>query len=113
MYTTLPGDTQAESDYTNILATLTKNYSLVILDCDFETDYNYFAQVQEIYLVQSLDILTIQPLTAFLRNLKAKNMLNPEKIRIVLNKMENLTFEELLNKLNEYKETLNSLGRYL
>ena len=90
MYTTLPGDTQAESDYTNILATLTKNYSLVILDCDFETDYNYFAQVQEIYLVQSLDILTIQPLTAFLRNLKAKNMLNPEKIRIVLNKMVNL-----------------------
>ena len=90
VYTTLPGDTQAESDYTNILATLTKNYSLVILDCDFETDYNYFAQVQEIYLVQSLDILTIQPLTAFLRNLKAKNMLNPEKIRIVLNKMVNL-----------------------
>ena len=90
VYTTLPGDTQAESDYTNILATLIKNYSLVILDCDFETDYNYFAQVQEIYLVQSLDILTIQPLTAFLRNLKAKNMLNPEKIRIVLNKMVNL-----------------------
>ena len=46
--------------------------------------------MQEIYLVQSLDILTIQPLTAFLRNLKAKNMLNPEKIRIVLNKMVNL-----------------------
>lgn len=90
VYTTLPGDTQAESDYANILATLTKNYSLVILDCDFETDYNYFAQVQEIYLVQSLDILTIQPLTAFLRNLKAKNMFNPEKIRIVLNKMVNL-----------------------
>ena len=90
VYTTLPGDTQAESDYANILATLTKNYSLVILDCDFETDYNYFAQVQEIYLVQSLDILTIQPLTAFLRNLKAKNMLNSEKIRIVLNKMVNL-----------------------
>lgn len=90
VYTTLPGDTQAESDYENILTTLTKNHSLVILDCDFETDYNYFAQVQEIYLVQSLDILTIQPLTAFLRNLKAKNVLNPEKIRIVLNKMVNL-----------------------
>ena len=90
VYTTLPGDTQAESDYANILATLTRNYSLVILDCDFDTDYNYFAQVQEIYLIQSLDILTIQPLTAFLRNLKAKNMLNSEKIRIVLNKMVNL-----------------------
>lgn len=90
VYTTLPSGEQEESDYANILETLTKNYSLVILDCDFETNYNYFVQAQEIYLVQSLDILTIQPLTAFLRNLKAKNVLNPEKIRIVLNKMINL-----------------------
>ena len=90
VYTTLPGGEQNESDYTNILETLTKNYSLVILDCDFETNYNYFIQAQEIYLVQSLDILTIQPLTAFLRELKAKNILNPDKIRIVLNKMISL-----------------------
>lgn len=90
VYTTLPGGEQNESDYANILETLTKNYSLVILDCDFETNYNYFIQAQEIYLVQSLDILTIQPLTAFLRELKAKNILNPDKIRIVLNKMISL-----------------------
>ncbi len=31
--------------------------------------------------------MTIQPLTAFLRDLKAKNVLNPEKIRVVLNKL--------------------------
>ena len=90
VYTTLPGNAQSENDYVNILTTLTKKHSLVILDCDFETDYNYFAQAQEIYLVQSLDILTIQPLTAFLRNLKAKNVLSQEKIRVVLNKMVNL-----------------------
>ena len=90
VYTTLPGEEQNEDDYTNILKTLTKNYSLVILDCDFKTNYNYFIQAQEIYLVQSLDILTIQPLTAFLRELKAKNILNPDKIRIVLNKMISL-----------------------
>ena len=63
---------------------------MVIFDCVYDTDYYYFAQAHEIYLVQSLDILTIQPLTAFLRNLKAKNALNPEKIRVVLNKMVNL-----------------------
>ena len=90
VYTTLPGGEQNEDDYTNILKTLTKNYSLVILDCDFKTNYNYFIQAQEIYLVQSLDILTIQPLTAFLRELKAKNILNPEKIRVVVNKMISL-----------------------
>ena len=35
----------------------------------------YFEKTQEIYLVQSFDILTIQPLTAFLRDLKTKGIL--------------------------------------
>lgn len=87
VYTTLPGDNEDINDYANILETLLKNYSLVLLDCDFETNYGYFKEAQEIYLVQSLDVLTIQPLTAFLRDLKAKNVLNPEKIRIALNKV--------------------------
>ncbi|MCI9087565.1 MAG: hypothetical protein HFJ32_03295 [Clostridia bacterium] len=87
VYTTLPGENEDINDYGNILETLIKNYSLVILDCDFETNYGYFKEAQEIYLVQSLDVLTIQPLTAFLRDLKAKNVLNPEKIRVVLNKL--------------------------
>ena len=86
VYTTLPDEEQNINDYSNILQTLAQNYSLVILDCDFETDIGYFKETQELYLVQSFDILTIQPLTAFLRNLKAKNVLNPEKLRIVLNK---------------------------
>ena len=37
--------------------------------------------------MQSYDILTIQPLTAFLRNLKTNNILDPNKLRIVLNKV--------------------------
>ena len=53
-------------DYENILSTLLSNYSLVLLDCDFETEYQYFNAVQEIYLVQSFDILTIQPLGDFI-----------------------------------------------
>lgn len=87
VYTTLPGENDDIEDYNHILETLIQNYSLVILDCDFETNYNYFREVQELYLVQSLDVLTIQPLTAFLRNLKAKGALEPEKIRVVLNKV--------------------------
>lgn len=90
VYTTLPGENEDINDYANILQTLIQNYSLVILDCDFETNYGYFKEAQELYLVQSLDVLTIQPLTAFLRNLKAKNALNPEKIRIALNKVVKL-----------------------
>ena len=90
VYTTIPGEDEQMEDYSSILQTLMQNYSLVILDCDFETNYNYFNEAQELYLVQSLDVLTIQPLTAFLRDLKAKNVLYPEKIRIVLNKLVKL-----------------------
>lgn len=85
VYTSIPQQKENEN-YKEILATLVKNYSLVLIDCDFNTNVSYFENSQEIYLVQSMDILTIQPLTAFLRELKAKNMLSPEKIRIVINK---------------------------
>ena len=57
------------------------------IDTDFETPVNYFKQSQETYLVQTLDILTIQPLTAFLRELKARNILEEKKLRVILNKV--------------------------
>ena len=37
-----------------------------------------------------MDILTIQPLTAFLRELKSKNILDESKINVVLNKVVKL-----------------------
>lgn len=87
VYTSLPEDDSQMEDVENVLSTLVQNYSLVLIDTDFNTPIGYFENAQEIYLVQSMDILTIQPLTAFLRDLKAKNVISsPEKIRIVLNK---------------------------
>lgn len=85
VYTSLPAEKE-DVNPESILATLVKNYSLVLIDSDFDTPLSYFANSQEIYLVQSMDILTIQPLTAFLRDLKSKNILIPEKIRVVINK---------------------------
>jgi len=87
VYTTLPGENADINDAQNIMQTLINNYSLVLLDCDFDTNIEYFRIVQEIYLVQTYDVLTIQPLTAFLRDLKAKNILNQGKLKIVLNKV--------------------------
>lgn len=87
VFTTLPDKNAGYVNYKKVIETLNKNYSLVIMDCDYETGYAYFNFAQEIYLVQSYDILTIQPLTAFLRNLKANNILDPNKLRIVLNKV--------------------------
>ena len=90
VFTTLPGEDSGIDNYENVLSTLAQAYSLVLMDCDFDTNYGYFKNAQEIYLVQSFDILTIQPLTAFLRNLKSKNILDPQKLRIVLNKVLNV-----------------------
>ena len=86
IYTALPGDSVPIEDVDNILSTLVQNYSLVLLDCDFSTPMDYFGAAQELYIVQSLDILTIQPMTAFLRELKAKEVLKEEKIRVIINK---------------------------
>lgn len=86
VYTALPEETDGIENAGAILQTLLKKHSLVLIDCDFETPIEYFEKTQEIYLVQSFDILTIQPLTAFLRELKSKNILKENKLRVVLNK---------------------------
>ena len=87
VYTSLPNEGDAIINVDKILETLLKQHSLILIDTDFETPINYFKQSQETYLVQTLDILTIQPLTAFLRELKARNILEEKKIRVILNKV--------------------------
>lgn len=69
-----------------IIQTLLTKHNMVLLDCDFDTPDRYFKYSKEIYLVQSMDILTIQPLTLFLRKLSDKGAFSEEKARVVLNK---------------------------
>lgn len=90
VYTGIPSENENIKNFGPILETLVKNHSCILIDCDFNTPKEYFDNIQEIYLVQSMDILTIQPLTAFLRELKAKNILDEQKIRIVINKFVRL-----------------------
>lgn len=86
VFTSVPNQKIEVSNIEAIVANLVKKFSLVLLDCDFKTDENYFDLAQEIYLVQTMDILTIQPLTAFLRDLQTNNKLNPSKLKAVINK---------------------------
>ena len=87
VYTSLPNEDEGIKNVDKVLETLLMNHSLILIDTDFETPINYFKQSQETYLVQTMDILTIQPLTAFLKQLKVKNILDERKLRIVLNKV--------------------------
>ncbi|MGN1299112.1 MAG: hypothetical protein ACI4UE_03920 [Candidatus Scatovivens sp.] len=107
VYTALPNDGIDYSDAESILSTLVQNHSLILIDCDFTTDPSYFASCQEIYLVQSMDILTIQPLTMFLRDLKTKGVLDSEKVRVVINKelkMRSLTSKMVIAGMSFYND---------
>lgn len=107
VYTTLPGENPSFQDCGNILETLVNNYSLILLDCDFKTYTDYFVNAQEIYLVQSYDILTIQPLTAFLNELQHKNALDESKLRIVINKtlkLRKLTDKMIIGGISRYND---------
>ena len=66
--------------------TILSNSSLVLIDCDVDTDPEFFEIAEELYLVQSLDILTIQPLTSLLKKLKMSKVLDESKLRILINK---------------------------
>ena len=90
VYVELPNQNDNIFEVDKILETLLRNHSVVLIDCDFDTPMGYFKQSQDIYLVQSMDILTIQPLTAFLRELKAKNILDEKKLKVILNKVVGL-----------------------
>ncbi len=107
VYTEIPGERQQHENIENILATLMEKHDVVLIDADFNTPVEYFQNSQEIYLVQSMDILTIQPLTAFLRDLKSKNVLAQEKIKIVINKEEkirSLSDKILIGGISSYND---------
>lgn len=86
IYTSPLEDDENLESVETIVETLMKNHTVVLMDCDFKTPMRYFKYAQEIYLVQSMDVLTIQPLTAFLRQLTDKGMFEGDKARVVLNK---------------------------
>ncbi len=86
VYTSLADEKNLINRVDDILETLLINHSLILIDCDFDSPLGYFKNSNETYLVQSLDVLTIQPLTAFLRELKGKNILDEKKLKIILNK---------------------------
>ena len=106
VYVDIPGHNSTKiNDVGPILENLAKNYSATLIDCDFSTPLDYFANAQEIYLVQSMDVLTIQPLTAFLKELKNRDILEQRKIRIIINKairLRGVTAKQIVGGMSRY-----------
>ncbi|MDO5556987.1 MAG: hypothetical protein Q4G05_01910 [Clostridia bacterium] len=107
VFTSLPNNEEEYADYESILKTLVQNYSVILLDCDFDTELGYIKEAQELYVVQSMDVLTIQPLTEYLRELKMKKILDENKLRIVINKfvrMRGITEKVIIGGISNYND---------
>ena len=105
VYTSLPNEDSGIENVQAVLETLAKSHTVVLIDCDFSTPKGYFYATQEIYLVQTMDVLTIQPLTAFLKDLVSQNILDEQKIRIVINKyvrIKGITEKEIIGGMAYY-----------
>ena len=107
IYTSVPGQDDGLNNSYAIMETLLRNHSIILVDCDFNTPMEYFEKSQEIYLVQSMDVLTIQPLTEFLRDLKTQNILDEGKVRIILNKIlkvKGITGRNIIGGMSNYND---------
>lgn len=116
VYTGLPNESEYLLKSNNILQTLIKNHTLVLIDCDFNTPIEYFSYAQEVYLIQSMDILSIQPFTEALSRIEEKGLVNENKFRIVINKfleIDGLSEKEIIGGMAFYNEPAMSYMRQL
>ena len=90
VYTALPNSDAEIENKVNTMNTLLNNYNLILLDCDFDTELEFFNMSQDIYFVQSFDILTIQSLTSFIKKLNMNKIDYENKMKIIVNKHINL-----------------------
>ncbi len=107
VYTSLPNEEAGIENVQTVLETLAKSHTVVLIDCDYWTPKGYFSAAQEIYLVQTMDVLTIQPLTAFLKDLVTQNILDEQKIRVVINKyvkIKGITEKEIIGGMAYYND---------
>lgn len=116
VYTAVPGENKFLQKAEPVLETLIKNHSLILIDCDLKTSVDYFAYAQEIYLVQSMDVLSIQPLTEALAEMQNKGILDETKIRIIINKFVEtaaLTEKEIIGGMAFYNDPTMSYMKQL
>ncbi len=105
VYTGLPTNDTNKLNSKMVIDTLKKNHTLVLLDCDFETNLEYYTYSNHIFTVQSLDVLTMQPLTIHLKKLKELGIISDSKISIILNKevpVKGLTKKLMIGGLSMY-----------
>lgn len=117
IYTAMPGEDRKGYNANLIIDTITQHNNVILIDADFTTPADFFRLCQEIYIVQDMNVLNINQVSIFLRQLKSKGI-PLHKVRVVINKHVKctLTAKEILDgiatytsyDLKMYDELLNS-----
>lgn len=103
VYTGVPGEDRKTYDASVAIDTIMQHNNVILVDTDFTTPSDYFRLCQEIYVVQDMDILNVNQVTMFLRELKSRGV-PMNKIRVIINKHVKcaLTAKEILNYIATY-----------
>ncbi len=103
VYTAMPGEDRKIYNASRVIETVMQNNNVVLIDADFTTPTDYFRLCQEVYVVQDMDILNINQITLFLRELKNRGV-PMSKIRVIINKHVKcaLTAKDILDGIATY-----------
>ncbi|MDD2375928.1 MAG: hypothetical protein PHD15_01560 [Clostridia bacterium] len=103
VYTAMPGEDRKAYNASRIIETVMQNNNVILIDADFTTPTDYFRLCQEVYVVQDMDILNINQITLFLRELKNRGV-PMSKIRVIINKHVKcaLTAKDILDGIATY-----------
>lgn len=103
IYTGVPGEDRKQYNAANVVETAMNNNSVVLIDCDFSTPVDYYRLAQEIYIVQDMDVLNVNLITIFLRELKTRGI-PMNKVRVIINKHVKcaLTAKDILDGIATY-----------
>lgn len=103
IYTSMPGEDRKQYNASKLIETASTNNSVTFIDCDFSTPADYYRLAQEIYIVQDMDILNINQITMFLRELKTRGI-PMSKVKIIINKHVKcaLTSKDIIDGIATY-----------
>lgn len=103
VYTGVPGEDRKQYNAASVVETAMNNNSVVLIDCDFSTPVDYYRLAQEIYVVQDMDVLNVNLITIFLRELKTRGI-PMNKVRVIINKHVKcaLTAKDILDGIATY-----------
>ncbi len=111
LFTTVPGGPEENRKgyrHRNVIDAALKDCSLLLVDCDFTTPFEYFEQAHDIFLVQDLDLIKMVDTKEFLKDLKSAHV-DWNKLKVVFNNMvpSKITSKKLIEDALSYYTDIN------